>query len=138
MANRDAVPDSHRRTVASLKLAPLLKMLSNVINDRQPDSQKQTPDTEWRRQRDAVASLNTVRDVLAAVIEMLQGGQASALSQRGQILVNDGNGDVPLDPPRGQAAPMGAILVYDPTSLGRLGGLKWDGDLFQQIQDCCG
>lgn len=113
------------------RLSRLLRMLSTVINDRQPDSQKQTPETEWRRQRDLVVSLNTVRDVLSELIRLIQDGGLAQLVVKGQILTSTGEREVALDPPMGVTRPNIGILTV------QNGNLKWDTDLYEQVQDCC-
>jgi hypothetical protein len=137
MATAPSTPDSQRRTAALSRMTSLSKMLATVINDRQPDAQKQTPETEWRRQRDLASSINTVRDVVSALIEAIQDGTLSPLSFKGQLLSNNGTSDVPLDPPQGGVATQSAILRTDVTRKAP-SGLLWDSDLYQQIQDCCG
>ena len=137
MITKPSIPDAKSRTNASMRLSALAKSLSSVINDRQPDSQKQTAETEWRRQRDLVVSLNTVRDVVGEIIALIQSGALTQMTVKGQLLANDGNADVALDPPLDITKYSPGILVTDPTGISRT-GLKWDTDLFNQIQNCCG
>jgi hypothetical protein len=125
-------PDAQRRTQAMERLSRLLRMLSTVINDRQPDSQKQTPETEWRRQRDLVVSLNTVRDVLTELIRLVQDGGLAQLVVKGQLLTSTGDRELPLDPPMGVTKANVAILTV------QNGNLKWDPNFYAQALDCCG
>lgn len=128
-------PDAQRRTQAMAKLASLLKSLSTVINDRQPDSQKQTPETEWRRQRDLSLSINTVRDVLSEIIRLVQDGGLAQLVVKGQLLSSNGSSEVPVDPPRTVTNPTGiSVLVNDPTSSSPT-GIRWDSTAWQKILD---
>lgn len=49
-----------------------VQQLARMLPDRQPDAEKQTPETEWRRQRDIASSLGVMRDVMIDVIKDLE------------------------------------------------------------------
>lgn len=40
------------------------RILAGVLNDREPDAEKNTPEVEWRRVRNIFAALQTIREVL--------------------------------------------------------------------------
>lgn len=49
-----------------------MKGFSSVLNDKQPDSEKNTPETEWRRMRDLEVRLNTVGKLLMLMVAELE------------------------------------------------------------------
>jgi hypothetical protein len=58
--------------------AGLRRLLAGVLNDREPDAEKNTPETEWRRTRNIYAALQRIRDVLLALIALVEESQGSS------------------------------------------------------------
>lgn len=50
-------------------LRSIRQLLGKVLNDREPDAEKNTPETEWRRQRDLFNRLNVISQSLIALID---------------------------------------------------------------------
>jgi hypothetical protein len=63
---------TRRATPLLERASAQIRQLSRMIPDRQPDAEKQTPETEWRRQRDLTQAMALMRDVLVDVIKDLE------------------------------------------------------------------
>lgn len=60
-----------------MSLSVARQLLGRVLNDRQGDAEKNTPETEWRRQRDLQVRLGVIGKALVAVIDELELHQSS-------------------------------------------------------------